>query len=95
MTFLLSLLTGTWARLAGIVAGIALLVFGIRKAGADAVRVEVERDRAEAERRRAEQERMVRHAEGNAPRDFGGLADRMRREAAAERRADPGVPDRG
>ncbi len=95
---MIGLLTGTWSRLAGIVAGIAglaLLVVGIRKAGADAVRVEVERDRAEAERRRAEQERMVRHAEGNAPRDFGALADRMRREAASERGADASVSDRG
>lgn len=75
MSLLLSLLTGTWTRLAGIVAGIAglaVIVFGIRKSGADSVTAKVERKNADTARRMAD-------AEAAGDRTAGDVVDRLRR----------------
>lgn len=59
MNLLLGLLTGTWTRLAGLVAGIAglaLLVVGIRKSGADSVKAAVEKRNVETAKRMADAE---------------------------------------
>ncbi len=75
MSMLLTLLSGTWTRLAGIVAGIAglaLLVVGIRKSGADAVTAKVEKANADTARRMAD-------AEAAGPRARDDVVDRLRR----------------
>lgn len=75
MSMLLSLLTGTWSRLAGILAGIAglaLLVVGIRKSGADAVAAKVEKANADTARRMAD-------AEAGGARARDDVVDRLRR----------------
>lgn len=72
MSMLLSLLSGTWTRLAGIVAGIALLGYGIRKSGADSVTAKVERQNADTARRMAD-------AEAGGARARDDVVDRLRR----------------
>ena len=75
MSFVLSLLTGTWSRLAGIlaaVAGVVAVLFAARKSGADAVTAKVERQNAETARRMAD-------AEAAGDRTRGDVVDRLRR----------------
>lgn len=75
MSFVLSLLSGTWTRLAGIVAGIAglaVIAFGIRKSGADAVTAKVEKRNVETAKRMAD-------AEAAGPRSGDDVVDRLRR----------------
>lgn len=75
MSFLLSLLSGTWSRLAGILAAVvagAAVLFAARKSGADAVTAKVERKNADTAKRMAD-------AEAAGPRARDDVVDRLRK----------------
>lgn len=72
MTFVLSLLTGAWGRIAGLLALALGALFVARKSGADAVKAKSERERAETSQRMAD-------AESAGPRTGGDVVDRLRR----------------
>ena len=75
MNLLLSLLSGTWSRLAGILAAVvaaAAVLFAARKSGADAVTAKVERKNADTAKRMAD-------AEAAGPRARDDVVDRLRK----------------
>lgn len=75
MNLLLSLATGAWAKLGGIVAAAvaaAAILWGARKSGADAVTAKVEKANADTARRMAD-------AEAGGARARDDVVDRLRR----------------
>lgn len=71
MTFILSLLTGAWGRIAGLLALALGALFVARKSGADAVKAKVEKQNADTVKRMAK-------AETDGVRSRDGLVDRLR-----------------